>query len=129
MGATTYEQVFSWDIAWPYQGLPTWVVTHRELPAPHGADIRFASGDVTEVLESVRGEVEGNVWLVGGADLVRQFLDARLIDELMLFVVPVVLGGGTPLFGGVRPAELELVATREWSTGLVELRYRPAAAG
>jgi dihydrofolate reductase len=123
MGATTYSQVMSWDIAWPYQGLPTWVLTHRELPVPHGADIRFAQGDVGRLVAHMEGETSGNIWLVGGADLVRQFVAARLLDELRLFVAPVLLGGGIPLFQGVEPTDAKLVGTREFGTGLVELRY------
>jgi dihydrofolate reductase len=54
---------------------------------------------------------------------VRQFLEARLIDELMLFVVPVLLGEGIPLFQQVPPMDMTLAGTREFKTGLVELRY------
>jgi len=123
MGGTTYAQVLSWDIGWPYEGLPTWVLTHRELPLPHVGDVRFAQGSVSAVVEEIERETDGNIWLVGGADLVRQFLEARLLDELILFIAPVLIGSGTPLFGGAPPGDAKLVGTKEWGTGLVELRY------
>jgi dihydrofolate reductase len=123
MGATTYEQAMSWDIPWPYHAVPSWILTHRRLPTPQGADVRFAEGPVGLVMSEIEEAVEGNVWLVGGASLVRQFLEARLIDELMLFVVPVLLGEGIPLFQQVAPSDVTLAGTREFKTGLVELRY------
>jgi dihydrofolate reductase len=129
MGATTYEQAMSWDIPWPYHAVPTWVVTHRRLATPQGADVRFAEGPVGLVMSEIEEAVEGNVWLVGGASLVRQFLEARLIDELMLFVAPLTIGEGIPLFQNVPPTDFKLAGTREFKTGLVELRYslRPEA--
>jgi dihydrofolate reductase len=124
MGATTYEQALSWDIPWPYHAMPSWVLTHRRLARPQGADVRFAEGPVGLVMAEVEETVgDRNVWLVGGAQLVRQFLEARLVDELMLFLVPVLLGDGIPLFQGAPPLDGKLVSTREFSSGLVELRY------
>ena len=123
MGATTYEQALSWDIPWPYHAIPSWIVTHRALPRPHGADVRFAQGPVAEVLAEIEAAAEGNIWLVGGADLVKQFIEGRLVDQLMLFVVPVLLGEGIRLFDGIAPAEATLVGTHEYGSGLVELRY------
>ena len=123
MGATTYEQAMSWDIPWPYHAVPSWILTHRRLATPSGADVRFAEGSVGIVMAEIEEAVDGNVWLVGGASLVRQFLEARLIDELMLFVVPVTLGEGIPLFQNVPAGKLKLVGAREFKTGLVELRY------
>jgi dihydrofolate reductase len=123
MGATTYEQALSWDIPWPYHAIPSWILTHRALPRPQGADIRFAQGEVTDVLAEIEEAAEGNIWLVGGANLVKQFIEARLVDELMLFVVPVMLGEGIPLFQSIAPTEAKLVGTKEYGSGLVELRY------
>jgi dihydrofolate reductase len=68
--------------------------------------------------------VDGNVWLVGGADLVRQFVHERLLDELILFVVPLLLGGGIPLFRDTARIDAELVEAKARNLGLVELRYR-----
>lgn len=123
MGATTYEQ----DVArgeWPYGNRPTWVFTHRELPSPIGATLRFVSGPVADVVPSIRETSARDVFLVGGAQLVAQFLSAQAIDELILFVVPVVLGAGVRLFHDAGPAAAELIHAKPYATGLVELRYR-----
>ena len=123
MGASTYEQ----DVArggWPYGTRPTWVFTHRDLPVPAGADVRFLEASVTETVDAIRASTDGDVFLVGGAHLVAQFLDVGAIDELVLFVVPILLGDGVRLFRSAPPTELELLGSRAYGTGLVELRYR-----
>ena len=63
------------------------------------------------------------MFLVGGGDLVRQFLATGALDVLILFVVPVLLGRGVPLFDDVVPLDAELLGTRSFATGLVEIRY------
>ncbi|MEU6859815.1 dihydrofolate reductase family protein [Glycomyces sp. NPDC046736] len=103
MGSTTYEwiteheQLIDNPEKWEYQA-PTWVLTSRELPAVPGADIRFARGDVAAVhAEMTEAAGEKDLWIVGGGDLVGQFFDAGLLDEIRVSVAPVFLGGGAPL--------------------------------
>jgi dihydrofolate reductase len=106
MGATTYEWVLQNDnvMAEPdnwhemYGDVPCWVFTHRELPLVPNANIFMVSGDVKRVHEAMLVAAKGkNVWLVGGGDLVGQFVDQGLLDEIILGIAPVVLGGGAPL--------------------------------
>jgi dihydrofolate reductase len=106
MGATTYEFFLAQEKAldqpekWTrwYGDTPCWVFTHRDLPRVPGADIRLVSGDVRPVhAEMVEAAAGGNIWLVGGGDLVGAFADAGMLDELLLQVAPVTLGAGAPL--------------------------------
>lgn len=102
MGATTYTWVVdhlrAGDGDWPY-AQPTWVLTHRELEAPEGADVRFASGDVRPVHAQLVAAAGGaDVWVVGGGDLAGQLADAGLLDEVEVSIAPVTLGSGRPLF-------------------------------
>jgi dihydrofolate reductase len=112
MGSTTYEWILDHEFAgkdvsewkWPYQ-IPGWVFTHRRLPVVPAAPIEFTSADVAAVHEEMVAAADGrNVWLVGGGDLVGQFADAGLLDEVLVGIVPVTLGGGAPLL----PRRLEL---------------------
>jgi dihydrofolate reductase len=103
MGSTTYEWVLDHVGAddepgkWPYSQ-PTWVFSTRSLAVIGGADIRLVSGDVAAVHAEMVEAAEGrNVWLVGGGDLVGQFHDHGLLDELILGMAPVFLGSGAPL--------------------------------
>jgi dihydrofolate reductase len=123
LGASTYEQIPELG-GWPYGEVPGWVFTHRSLPVWHGADVTFVRDEPGPVVERIRRSVDGNVWVVGGADLVRQFLAASLLDELILFVVPVLLGRGLPLFSGTAAMRMGLESAAARGGGLAELRYR-----
>ena len=112
MGSTTYEWILDHEFAdkdpadwkWPYD-IPGWVFTHRQLPVVPDAPIEFTSEDVAAVHEKmVRAAGGRNVWIVGGGDLVGQFADAGLLDEVVVSIAPVTLGAGAPLL----PRRLEL---------------------
>jgi dihydrofolate reductase len=112
MGSTTYEWVLDHEFAgkepadwkWPYD-LPCWVFTHRQLPVVPGAQIEFTSSDIAAVhAEMTRAAAGRNVWIVGGGDLAGQFADAGLLDEVIVYIAPVTLGGGAPLL----PRRIEL---------------------
>lgn len=126
MGRRTYEQVLGFG-EWPYAGKPAYVFTNR--PADGGpAGVEFVRMDAASFAARVASRHSGVVWLVGGADLAGQFRREGLIDEYRVFVIPVILGEGIPLFGGGGGATaLRLEAAQTWDGGVVELCYRPAA--
>lgn len=106
MGARTYEWAVEherlledpgkWQ-QW-YGSVPCWVFTHRRLPAVPGADLVFARGHVRGVHgDMMKAAGSRNVWLVGGGDLVGQFAEQGLLDEILLQIAPVMLGEGTAL--------------------------------
>ena len=111
MGATSYQWVLDYEKDdtkwnWSYE-VPAWVFTHRELPVVSGADIEFVRGDVAPVHERMVEAAAGkNVWIVGGGDLVGQFADQGLLDEVIVSIAPVTLGAGAPLLA--RRLELKL---------------------
>ena len=106
MGATTYRWILDHENMlenphrWTdyYADRPCWVFSHRELPPIPGADLRFVRDDVAGVhAEMVAAADDRNIWLVGGGDLVGQFHDAGLLDQVLVSVAPVTLGAGAPL--------------------------------
>lgn len=111
MGSRTYEWILDHerrdnqaDWKWPYD-IPCWVFTHRQLQVVPEAAVTFTSGDVASVHTEMVAAADGrNVWIVGGGDLAGQFADRGLLDELIVYVAPVTLGGGAPLL----PRRLEL---------------------
>ena len=112
MGATTYEWILDHEFKgkdpsewkWPYD-IPCWVFTHRQLQVVPDANVEFTSTDVGAVHEEmVRAAGDRNVWIVGGGDLVGQFADAGLLDEVIVSIAPVTLGAGAPLL----PRRIEL---------------------
>ena len=132
MGLATYEwllhhadEVVAETVsAWPYTQ-PVWVFTHRALPVVDGADIRFVRGDVRPVHDAMRRAAGAkNLWIAGGGDLAGQFHDAGLLDELIIQVGSVTLGGGKPVFPRrVLSPTLRLMSVRQMGVGMVELRY------
>ena len=129
----------TWDVArtfdpWPYAGKRVVVLTHRPEQVRHGEEL--AAGNVAEVLEELGASGSARVYVDGGA-VIRQCLAAGMVDELIVSVVPVVLGEGIRLFGDELPERtLRLVSSESWASGLVQLRYtvgsspfpRPGAA-
>jgi dihydrofolate reductase len=125
MGRGTYDAVASMQIDWPHPDKETVIATHRPLG---GAPERVmgAQGSVAELVAAAK-ERAGNkdVYLDGG-DLIRQALDAGLIDELIITLCPVVLGAGHPLFAGtLKRHQFELIRQTELPGGLVQVTYVP----
>lgn len=110
MGSSTYEWVVRHeDGAWPYE-LPAWVMTSRDLPKVDG-DVRFARGDVRDVHRQMLAAAGGkDLWVVGGGDLAGQFADAGLLDQVIVYLASVTLGGGAPLLPRKLDLELEELA-------------------
>lgn len=138
MGSATYEWLLRHEIRpdsgepkpWPYQQ-PCWVFTSRSLPKVAGADIRFASGDVRPVHREMAEAAGGkNIWIVGGGELAGQFHDHGLLDELIITVAAVTLGGGAPLFPrAITSPPLRLVSVDRYGDSFAELRYEIPRGG
>ena len=128
LGSATYEFLLEHSPdTWAYEGKPTWVFTTRDLPNDYDdPEIRFVSGPVAPFHEEMRAAAgDRNVYLVGGGDLASQFVEAGLLDELILTIVPVVLGSGLPTFASrLDEGRMLLTGTRSFANGMVELRYR-----
>lgn len=122
MGWNTYRQVVT-ELSpghWPYDGLTAYVVTHRDLPSTDR--IQFTGRDPRALVEDLRRQPGRDIWICGGACLVQQLAD--LIDEYDISVIPVLLGGGVPLFAPAeRAVPLELARTCSCN-GITELVYR-----
>ena len=85
--------------------IPCWVFTHRQLPVVLDARIEFTSAPVATVHAEMINAADGrDVWIVGGGDLAGQFADAGLLDDVVVQMAPVTLGGGAPLL----PRRIEL---------------------
>jgi dihydrofolate reductase len=128
MGRRTYDQILGFG-DWPYPGKPTYVFTNSPLSSPPPL-VRTIAMEVGEFTRTVMNQNTGRVWLVGGAELAQQFHDNGLIDEYILYIVPVVLGDGIPLFRqSTVPVGLRLIGSRQFNSGLVQLNYRREPAG
>jgi dihydrofolate reductase len=131
MGSSTYEWVIKQENMlehpekWPYD-LPTWVFSTRDLPTVEGANILFVSGDVAPVHSDMVKAANGkNIWLIGGGDLVGQFYENGLLDEIILTVAPVMLGSGAPLLPrNITSPPLKLIDVQKHEDVFATLIYR-----
>jgi dihydrofolate reductase len=122
MGRTTFDigRKFGQGV-WP--GKRTIVLT-RTLPVDSVEGAIVESGDVGKLAERLRAEDGKDVWIMGGASVFSAFLDGGALDELIIHVVPVLIGTGIPLLDAkARKNELELKSTRKFSDGVVRLHY------
>ena len=125
MGAGTYEQ----SLAHPerlLKGLKNYILTSRSLPRVPGMNTEFWHDSLPALVGKIREESERDIYLVGGGQVISRFLYEGLVDEVPLFLVPVILGEGIPLFTGLsREISLQLVGTLPYPAGIVRLQYVP----
>jgi dihydrofolate reductase len=124
MGSRTYEHAveLAKQYGWAYGDTPTIVVTSRAL-APLKSNIELYSGGLVELDARLRRDYR-NIWLVGGAALVKAFIQQKLADDIRLMIAPVLLGDGTLFFDCVgRECALHLHDAKAYKNGFVELWY------
>ncbi len=124
MGRRTYDVVASFDGAWPYGERPILVATTRTLEARQPS-VRAVSGDVEAIVSEALRLADGKGVYVDGGALIRAVLEAELLEEIVVTVVPTILGAGIPLFAGAaRRHRLELVSCERVLEGCVQMTYR-----
>jgi dihydrofolate reductase len=123
MGSTTYEQVVGFG--WPYGNTPALVLTTRDLEPIDGVDITVTSGKTGEVIRAYATSHDGRVWVVGGGEVITDGLAEGAIDTLELYLMPVVLGTGVPLFTESIEGRLTLIESQTFTNGVVRLVYKP----
>ena len=123
-GSATYEQVIGWG-AWPYPGKPCWVFSSRDLPLER-PELVLAKNGPRAALEEIAARGLRRAWLIGGGKLIASFRAEGLITEYLVTIIPVILGGGLPLFPPPGPTEkLRLVESKSYPNGFVLVKYVP----
>ncbi len=124
MGRKTYEVVSGFDIPWPYTNKKTYVVSRSKDLRIDSPDTHLLPAISQEAINALRKESDKNIWLVGGGHLVSSFVNLHAIDEIILSLVPVVLGEGIPLFPD-KSIEVHFALNdhQVFSNGLVQLHY------
>ncbi len=100
-----------------------YVITRTERPQA-GRTI-FYTGNITELVKQLKSEKGKNIYCDGGAEVINELLKRDLIDELIISVIPVLIGNGTRLFKDNRPEQiLEFTEAKTFDTGLIQLHYK-----
>jgi dihydrofolate reductase len=123
IGRKTFETVLTFD-TWPYSEKPVFVLSTRTLaPAPPGAVVERMSGAPAAIVDQLGARGVRHAYVDGGITI-QGFLQAGLIQRLIITRIPVLLGAGIPLFGAIsRDILLRHVGTRQYASGLVQSEY------
>jgi dihydrofolate reductase len=126
MGSRTYEHALelSKSYGWVYGDVPTIVLTHRNLLIDR-QNIETYSGDLNKLVNERLKPNYKNVWLVGGAEVTKDFIRLKLADEIRQSILPIMLGDGIPFFDQIGQEQaLHLKNVTAYKSGLVELYYQ-----
>jgi dihydrofolate reductase len=124
IGRKTFDTVLSFG-GWAYGKTPVVVLSSRaaELKAPEGAKCDFMSGTPHEIVARLEQRGLEHLYVDGGVT-VTGFLEAGLIQRLIITRIPVLLGAGIPLFGNLtHDIRLDHVSTRSFPSGMVQSEY------
>ncbi len=100
-----------------------YVITRTEKPSV--GKTTFYTGDLTDLVQQLKSQNGKNIYCDGGAEIINELLKKDLIDEMIISVIPVLLGNGTRLFKDNRPEQqLELLSTKTFETGLIQMHFK-----
>mgnify|MGYP001823243788 FL=1 len=125
MGRSTFETVIGFDVEWPYN-IPVFVLSNtlKEIPDSHKEKAFLVKGKLTEILDQIHRQGFYLLYIDGGATI-QSFLKEDLIDELVLSTIPVLLGGGSSLFGELsRKLEFELIKSKTYLNQITQSHYK-----
>jgi len=125
MGRLTFEKVMSFGIPWPYTK-PVFVLSTsvKNIPEELKGKVTLLNGNVDDILKQVNSEGYTKLYIDGGT-LIQSFLKADLIDEMILTTIPILLGGGIPLFGNLpKPMMWEHVKSEVFLNALTQDTYQ-----
>ena len=121
MGNKTYEQIMGWG-EYPYKGTTGYVyTTNSNLDTE---DVSFTQLEPTELMRELKSKPGKDIWLIGGAKLIREFVKSNLIDEYIITVMPVLIGDGIHLFeaNDIEDIRLELKESKVFDN-VVQYHY------
>ncbi|MEZ4935692.1 MAG: dihydrofolate reductase family protein [Saprospiraceae bacterium] len=121
MGSKTYEHAL--ELGWLYGDTPVIVLTNRNL-LKERETVQFYAGDLNQlVLHQLKPQYK-NIWMVGGANLTKEFIRLGLADEIVISIMPVLLGDGILFFDKIGMEQnLHLKDVKAYKDGMVELTY------
>lgn len=124
MGKKTYDKVLSFGDGYHYSDKMSYIFTRANELNNQNERIIFTNDDPASFARKLKNETKENIWLVGGGEITSILLTHNLIDEMQLFVHPVVLGEGIPLFiNNINQINYKLTECKSWQNGLVKLKY------
>jgi len=123
MGHNTYKIIKGFDVPFPYSGKNNYVFSNN-TELQDNEDVQFVKQDIASFVSQLKRKSGKDIWLVGGGQINQILLNYNLIDEMILTVMPIMLGHGVKLFHGVvKEKKLNLIDTKHYSNGVLQLKY------
>ncbi len=123
VGRKTYEKVISMGYNYPHMDKDTYIITRT--PSPNIGSMKFYTDNLQSLIKKLKSEKGKNIYCDGGAEIANKLLKDKLIDEIIISIIPILVGGGTKLFKDDRPEQkLELVSVKSFEKGLTQLHYK-----
>ncbi len=125
MGKSTFETLCGFDIEWPYTK-PVFVLSNtlKQGDLKFGDKVKVVSGTIAKVLALIHAKGHHHLYIDGG-QVIQSFLKEDLIDEMIITVIPILLGGGTALFSSLdKPMEFECTKTIHFLEAIVQNHYK-----
>jgi dihydrofolate reductase len=124
MGRSTYEEILKFGIEWPYEAYKTYVVTKQYDFSLSTPNTYVLPNLLEETLKDLKKQSQKKVWIVGGGTIISELLNLEAIDEMIISIVPIILGRGILIFPHhPRESKLKLKQTEAFETGIVNLHY------
>lgn len=125
MGRRTYDWVMNQVPEFPHSDKETFIITSNSLPEI--GKIKFYNGSLKALVQQLKNQPGKNIFCDGGGQIVNELLKEKLVDELIISIIPILLGDGILLFQNGRPEQvLSLESCRNFDTRLVQLHYKMA---
>jgi dihydrofolate reductase len=122
LGRKTYDWVIKQVDTFPHADKPTYVLTSSSRKDI--GNTKFYNEDLEQLISALKSTSGKNIFVDGGAQVVNSLLQNKLVDELILSIIPICVGAGTRLFNDGRPEQrFRLAKSQAFESGLVQLHY------
>jgi dihydrofolate reductase len=125
MGRKTYDKVLSFGIDFPHKDKKCYVISASRTGKDE--NVEYYNGDPGKLIGKIRQTEGKDIFIDGGAQIVNELMQQKLIDKFIISIIPVMLGKGISLFQNIRPEQnLKFLRSATFPSGLVQLWYEKA---
>lgn len=124
MGRKTYDIIMGFEEEWAYSEKETFVVTRDQNLEIKSPRTHVLTEDLNNFISELKAKSDKDIWLMGGGELIKYFINNNLLDRMIISIIPKIIGSGIPLFpDGILETEWKLENVQQYETGLVNLTY------
>ena len=123
-GYNTYQKVLDWGVEFPYKDKTNYVLTRQSDRKPN-EHVTFLHENPIAFIRDLKSQEGKDIWLIGGGQVNTILWNENLIDEIWMYVMPIVIPDGIDLFAFLpNESQVQLMDSKSYPNGVVELKYR-----